>query len=63
MHAQDVTDLAPIDQDLEKQHQEKTKVKNIQTVEMGCYEVPPLLRPPCIAPLTLPNDCAVLLPS
>ena len=27
---QPVDDLAPIDQDLEKEHQEKTKVKNIQ---------------------------------
>ena len=27
-----------MDQDLEKQHQEKTKVKNIQSVEMGRYE-------------------------
>ena len=36
---QDVADLAPIDQHLEKEHQEKTKVKNIQSVEMGRYEV------------------------
>ena len=36
---QDVADLAPIDQHLEKEHQEKTKVKNIQAVEMGRYEV------------------------
>jgi hypothetical protein len=35
---QSVADLAPMDQDLEKQHQEKTKVKNIQSVEMGRYE-------------------------
>lgn len=27
---QDVHDLAPIDQQLEQEHQEKTKVKNIQ---------------------------------
>lgn len=29
-HLQAVDDLAPIDQHLEKEHQEKTKVKNIQ---------------------------------
>ena len=39
MALQDINDLAPIDQHLEKEHQEKTKVKNIQTVEMGKYEV------------------------
>ncbi|CAL8467121.1 g6657 [Coccomyxa elongata] len=37
--SQDINDLAPIDQHLEKEHQEKTKVKNIQTVEMGKYEM------------------------
>jgi histone acetyltransferase MYST1 len=36
---QDVSELAPIDQHLEKEHQEKTKVKNIQVVELGKYEV------------------------
>ncbi len=36
---QPVDDLAPIDQHLEKEHQEKTKVKNIQVhnlLEMFC---------------------------
>lgn len=37
--SQDINDLAPIDQHLEKEHQEKTKVKNIQAVEVGKYEV------------------------
>ena len=36
---QDMAELPPIDQHLEKEHQEKTKVKNIQCVEMGKYEV------------------------
>jgi histone acetyltransferase MYST1 len=31
--------LAPLDQHLEKQHQEKTKVKNINVVEMGKFEM------------------------
>ncbi|KAK9824356.1 hypothetical protein WJX72_009663 [[Myrmecia] bisecta] len=34
-----VEDLAPIDQHLEKEHQEKTKVKNIQVIELGKYEM------------------------
>ena len=34
-----VEDLPPIDQHLEKEHQEKTKVKNIQVVELGRYEI------------------------
>jgi hypothetical protein len=37
--SQDMAELPPIDQHLEKEHQEKTKVKNIQCVEMGKYEV------------------------
>ena len=36
---QDMAELPPIDQHLEKEHQEKTKVKNIQCVEMGKFEV------------------------
>ncbi|KAK9835037.1 hypothetical protein WJX81_006025 [Elliptochloris bilobata] len=35
----DITDLAPIDQTLEKEHHERTKVKNIQVIELGRYEV------------------------
>lgn len=34
-----MAELPPIDQHLEKEHQEKTKVKNIQCVEMGKFEV------------------------
>ncbi|KAK9833230.1 hypothetical protein WJX74_011001 [Apatococcus lobatus] len=34
-----VDDLAPLDQHLEKEHQEKTKVKNIQVIEMGQFEM------------------------
>lgn len=34
-----VDELAPIDKTLEKEHEEKTKVKNIQVVEMGPYEI------------------------
>jgi len=34
-----VEELAPMDQHLEKEHQEKTKVKNIQAVELGRHEV------------------------
>jgi histone acetyltransferase MYST1 len=34
-----VEDLAPIDQKLEKEHDEKTKVKNIGCVEFGKYQV------------------------
>ena len=40
---QDMAELPPIDQHLEKEHQEKTKVKNIQCVEMGKFEVSTLL--------------------
>ena len=36
---QDLADLAPIDQTLEKEHHERTKVKNIQVIELGRYEV------------------------
>lgn len=32
-------ELSPIDQNLEKEHEEKTKVKNIQVVELGKYEI------------------------
>ncbi|KAH7306300.1 hypothetical protein KP509_22G005400 [Ceratopteris richardii] len=32
-------ELPPIDKSLEKEHEEKTKVKNIQVVEMGPYEI------------------------
>ena len=31
--------MAPIDQTLEKEHHERTKVKNIQVIELGRYEV------------------------
>lgn len=34
-----VEELPPIDQHLEKEHQEKTKVKNIQVIELGRHEV------------------------
>eukprot|EP00249_Psilotum_nudum_P004866 c18351_g1_i1 orf=345-1550(+) len=34
-----VEELAPIDQSLEKEHEEKTKVKNIQVVELGKHEI------------------------
>ncbi|XP_024529898.1 putative MYST-like histone acetyltransferase 1 isoform X1 [Selaginella moellendorffii] len=34
-----VDELAPIDQTLEKEHEEKTKIKNIQVVELGKYEM------------------------
>lgn len=34
-----VDELAPIDQTLEKEHEEKTKVKNIQVVELGRYDM------------------------
>lgn len=34
-----VEELPPIDQHLEKEHQEKTKVKNIQVVELGRHEI------------------------
>ena len=49
---QDMAELPPIDQHLEKEHQEKTKVKNIQCVEMGKYEVSALL---LTWPLTVPH--------
>lgn len=48
---QDLADLAPIDQTLEKEHHERTKVKNIQVIELGRYEVrawPPAF---CMSPL------------
>ena len=44
--AQDLADLAPIDQTLEKEHHERTKVKNIQVIELGRYEVRRALSPP-----------------
>jgi GNAT superfamily N-acetyltransferase len=34
-----VEELAPLDQHLEKEHQEKTKVKNVAVVELGRHEV------------------------
>ena len=34
-----VEDLPPMDQYLEKEHQEKTKVKNIQVIELGRHEI------------------------
>lgn len=34
-----VEDLAPIDQTLEREHEEKTKVKNIHTIEIGKFEM------------------------
>lgn len=34
-----VDDLPPMDQHFEKEHQEKTKVKNIQVVELGRHEI------------------------
>eukprot|EP00873_Tetraselmis_striata_P035272 jgi/Tetstr1/455536/TSEL_042358.t1 len=40
MHVQKgVEDLPPIDQTLEREHHERTKVKNIGVVEMGKYEM------------------------
>uniref|UniRef100_A0A6U1GV64 histone acetyltransferase n=1 Tax=Tetraselmis chuii TaxID=63592 RepID=A0A6U1GV64_9CHLO len=40
MHVQKgVEDLPPIDQTLEREHHERTKVKNIMMVEMGKYEM------------------------
>ena len=36
MHLQNVEELAPIDQHLEKEHQEKTKVKNIEVPDGIC---------------------------
>lgn len=32
-------DLPPIDQDLEKEHHEKTKLKNVRSIEMGRFEM------------------------
>ena len=37
MMLQNVEELAPIDQHLEKEHQEKTKVKNIE-VDQGVWQ-------------------------
>ncbi|KAL3139632.1 hypothetical protein ABBQ38_003948 [Trebouxia sp. C0009 RCD-2024] len=37
--APNVEELAPLDQHLEKEHQEKTKVKNIEVVELGRYDI------------------------
>jgi len=34
-----VEDLAPIDQKLEKEHDERTKVKNVKVIECGKHEV------------------------
>eukprot|EP00271_Cylindrocystis_brebissonii_P022868 TRINITY_DN898_c1_g2_i2.p1 TRINITY_DN898_c1_g2~~TRINITY_DN898_c1_g2_i2.p1 ORF type:complete len:588 (-),score=194.64 TRINITY_DN898_c1_g2_i2:231-1994(-) len=34
-----VEELPPVDQTLEKEHEAKTKVKNIQVVELGPYEI------------------------
>lgn len=34
-----VEELAPLEQTLEKEHEEKTKMKNIQRVEMGRHEI------------------------
>lgn len=34
-----VEDLAPADQALEREHEEKTKVKNIQVIELGKFEL------------------------
>ena len=49
INVQDLADLAPIDQTLEKEHHERTKVKNIQVIELGRYEVRalPSLTPVC----------------
>ena len=60
---QDMAELPPIDQHLEKEHQEKTKVKNIQCVEMGKYEVSTvLLTPPLIVPqYGTPHCCTAVL--
>jgi hypothetical protein len=50
-----MAELPPIDQHLEKEHQEKTKVKNIQCVEMGKYEVRMTLSP---TPLHAMHRCS-----
>lgn len=34
-----VEDLTPAEQTLEREHEEKTKVKNIQCIELGCFEL------------------------
>ena len=34
-----VEDLAPMDQKLEKEHDERTKVKNVKVIECGKHEV------------------------
>jgi len=34
-----VEDLNPAEQVMEREHEEITKVKNIQTIELGCYEI------------------------
>ena len=59
-----MAELPPIDQHLEKEHQEKTKVKNIQCVEMGKFEVStllltgPLMVPHPDAPAQCCRDCS-----
>ena len=47
-NTQSLEELPPIDQHLEKQHQEKTKVKNINVVEMGRYEMDTWWVPCCL---------------
>jgi histone acetyltransferase MYST1 len=37
--ARPVEELAPLEQSLEREHEEKTKVKNIQSIELGRYEM------------------------
>ena len=37
--APDMADMAPLDRDLERAHQAKTRLKNIQAVELGRYEM------------------------
>jgi hypothetical protein len=37
--ARPVEELAPLEQSLEREHEEKTKVKNICTIELGRYEI------------------------
>jgi histone acetyltransferase MYST1 len=34
-----VEELAPLEQSLEREHEEKTKVKNIQRITLGCHEM------------------------
>lgn len=51
---QALEELAPIDQHLELQHQAKTKVKNIDVVELGVHEINTWCAQPCSgAPLFL----------